>query len=568
MRGWLVASAAFFTLIGCTQSNIVQINSGSIEGTTEEDYPTVAVYRGIPYAKPPIDELRWAPPQPVEPWEGVQPATDFSSECMQTAVEEGLYSTAPASASEDCLYLNVWTDTQASDDNRPVMVWIHGGAFILGSGSTPGYNGADLASKGVVVVTINYRLGVLGFFAHPALSAESEHGVSGNQGIYDQIAALQWVQDNIANFGGDPNNVTIFGESAGSISVCYLVATPLAKGLFQKAIGQSGGCFGKHRALDKEIEEITPVIAPDTEAVVGSGYEIGAEVASALGFPGNDQESLAELRNLNALTILETLREAELNILWRSIFVDGYMFPDQMRTLVETGQGSNVDVIVGSTRDEGTALFPWTQKVDLEVWRAKLVENVGEEVAEILIAVYEDDAAVSTQRTDQEILSDQLFAWEMRKWARINESLGKSAYLYVFNHAPTLPDLGQSLGAFHASEIAYIFGTGSLFVPEESDDDEDESDSNEFWTEDDQSVQDVIQTYWLNFAKNGDPNGEGLPTWPAYQTASDQAMEIKVQSAPVANYRGVKLDTWEELMARPFNIESPTSSVDDISASN
>ena len=563
MRGWFVTIAAF-ALLGCTQSNIVQINSGSIEGTTEEDYPTVAVYRGIPYAKPPLEELRWAPPQPVEPWEGVQPATDFSSECMQTAVEEGLYTTAPASTNEDCLYLNVWTDTQAADDNRPVMVWIHGGAFILGSGSTPGYNGADLASKGVVVVTINYRLGVLGFFAHPALSAESEHGVSGNQGIYDQIAALQWVQDNIASFGGNPNNVTIFGESAGSISVCYLVATPLAKGLFQKAIGQSGGCFAEHRALDTDIEEILPVAAPDAPTVIGSGYEISGEVASALGFPGDDQESLAELRNLNALTILETLREAEMNIYWRSIFVDGHMFPDQMRILVESGQGSNVDVIVGSTRDEGTALFPFTQQVDIETWSAKLVENVGEEVAGKFIAAYEDDAVVSTQRTDQEILSDQLFAWEMRTWARINESLGNSSYVYVFNHSPTLPEYGQALGAFHGSEIAYIFGTRSLIVPEESDDDEDESAADEFWSEDDQSVQDAIQSYWLNFAKTGDPNGEGLPSWPAYETTSDQTMEIKVQSAPITNYRGTQLDTWDELMARPFN----ATSSDDLGESN
>ena len=567
MRGWLLVIAAL-TLLGCAQSNIVQINSGSIEGTTEEDYPTVAVYRGIPYAKPPLEELRWAPPQPVEPWEGVQPATDFSSECMQTAVEEGLYTTAPASTSEDCLYLNVWTDTQATEDDRPVMVWIHGGAFILGSGSTPGYNGADLASKGAVVVTINYRLGVFGFFGHPALTAESEHGVSGNQGIYDQIAALQWVQDNIASFGGDPNNVTIFGESAGSISVCYLVATPLAKGLFQKAIGQSGGCFAEHRALDTDIEEITPVAAPDAPTVIGSGYEISAEIASALGIPGNDQESLAELRDLNALTLLETLREAEMNIYWRSIFVDGYMFPDQMRTLVESGQGSNVDVIVGSTRDEGTALFPFTQDVDIETWRAKLVENVGEEVAAKFIAAYEDDAAVSTQRTDQEIMSDQLFAWEMRTWARINESLGNSAYVYVFNHAPILPEFGQSLGAFHGSEIAYIFGTRSLVLPEESDDEEDESAADEFWTEDDQVVQDAIQGYWLNFAKNGDPNGEGLPTWPAYDTASDQTMEIKVQSAPITNYRGTKLDTWDVLMQEPFNEVSPTPSSDTKHESN
>lgn len=560
MRGW-IATIATFALFGCSQSNIVQISSGQIEGTTESDFETVAVYRGIPYAKPPIEELRWAPPQPVESWEGVQLATDFSSECMQTAVEEGLYTTAPASTSEDCLYLNVWTDSASDDENRPVMVWIHGGAFILGSGSSPGYNGADLASKGAVVVTINYRLGVFGFFAHPALSAESEHGVSGNQGIYDQIAALQWVQDNIANFGGDPNNVTIFGESAGSMSVCYLVATPLAKGLFHKAIAQSGGCFGEHRTLENDIDEIEPLVNPDAPSVVGSGYEIAAEVASTLGFPGGDEVSLAELRNINAISIMETLREAEMNILWRSIFVDGHLFPDQMRTLIESGQGSNVDVIVGSTRDEGTALFSWVQEVSIEDWKSGLISSTGEEVAERLIDVYEADAAVSTLRTNQEILSDQYFAWEMRTWARINESLGRSARVYVFNHSPTLPELGQVFGAFHGSEIAYIFGTKTLMQPEESSDtEENETADDEFWTAEDQTVQDVIQGYWFNFAKTGDPNGEGLPAWPAYETASDQTMEIKAQSIPITNYRGAKLDVWDDLMSEPFN-EVPSTDI-------
>ena len=538
-----------FLVLGCAQSNVVQTQSGMLEGAVSDEYETVAVYKGIPYAKPPVEELRWVPPQPADAWEGVRPATDFASECMQTPVEEGLYTTAPASTSEDCLYLNVWTPTDANEANLPVMVWIHGGAFIMGSGSSPGYNGASLANRGAVVVTINYRLGIFGFFAHPALSAESPNNVSGNQGLYDQIAALQWVQDNIANFGGDPSNVTIFGESAGSMSVCYLVSSPLANGLFQKAIGQSGACFAEHRALDTDINEIEPFTMPGTPAVVGSGHEIGLEVASALGVTGTGPEALAKLRELNELSIFETLREADVNPHWRSIFVDGHLFPDQMHSLVESGQSNPVDVIVGSTRDEGTALFTFFQDISVEDWERDLISNLGETSASKLMAVYGEDASISTRTTSQELMSDQLFAWEMRTWARINTALGRNAYVYVFNHAPVLPEYGESLGAFHGSEIAYIFGTGSLmFAAEVESSDDVEATTAEFWRAEDDQVLETIQQYWFNFAATGDPNGDDLPDWPVYDVSTDQTLEIKLQSAPMKNYRGAKLDVWDEIM--------------------
>ena len=309
-----------------------------------------------------------------------------------------------------------------------------------------------------MVVTINYRLATFGFFAHPALSQESEHGVSGNQGLYDQIAALRWVQDNIEHFGGDPDNVTIFGESAGSISVCYLVATPLTKGLFHKAIGQSGGCFAEHRTLTQGIREVEPVVASGSRPMSRSGYEIGRALAKTIGVQGSDAEALKRLRALRADDISKQLAESDFSAPWRSIFVDGYMFPRQMRDLISRNLGNPVDVIVGSTRDEGSALFPWVEETSIEDWETSLVANLAPQDATGVVAAYKDDPAESTKVTNQEMLSDVVFTWELRKWASINLTLGKSAYLYLFNHAPTLPRYGQSLGAFHGSEIAYVFG--------------------------------------------------------------------------------------------------------------
>ena len=530
----------------------VEVESGELVGTKSERHPSVSVYRGIPYAEPPIGELRWAPPQPVKPWKGIFSAIEFGPECIQPTMEGGFYPTVPAPRSEDCLYLNVWTDGQSPDliSKRPVMVWIHGGAFLIGSGSTDLYDGSNLASKGVVVVTINYRLGTFGFFAHPALSRESGAGHSGNQGLYDQIAALQWVQDNIAAFGGDANNVTIFGESAGSMSVCYLIATPLAKGLFQKAIGQSGGCFGEHRSLTKDIDEVELLGVPEPQPITGSGHEIGIAIARGLGVEGVDDQALKRLRGIPAEEVLTRLPESGVSAPWRNILVDGHMFPAQMRELMTRNLGNSVDVIVGSTRNEGTTLFPPSPQVDFADWAINLKENLAPRKADGVIAAYLDDARQSTTVTTQEMQSDLYFAWEMRKWASINTTLGRSSYLYLFNHAPTIPEYGQSLGAFHASEIGYIFGN-RMFAGTNTADEPSEFGSDTpggAWTDADQVVMDMMQQYWLNFAKSGDPNGPGLPNWPKYDSKSDQLLEIKEKSTVVSKHKTKKLDEWDALM--------------------
>lgn len=524
-----------FCLVGIFSVSLVQagvrVESGELVGAKSAKHPSVSVYRGIPHAEPPIGELRWVPPQPVKPWKGILSATEFGPECIQPTIEGGFYPTVPSLRSEDCLYLNVWVDRESPDQTskKPVMVWIHGGAFFLGSGSTELYDGSNLASKGVVVVTISYRLGTFGFFSHPALSRESGSGHSGNQGLYDQIAALQWVQENIAEFGGDPNNVTIFGESAGSMSVCYLIATPLAKGLFQKAIGQSGGCFGEHRSLTEDIDEVEPLGVSEPQPTTGSGHEIGIAIARGLGVEGVDDEALKRLREIPAEDVLTRLAESGISAPWRNILVDGKMFPAQMRELMTRNLGNSVNGLVGSTRNEGTTLFPPLPQTDVADWESNLRENLAPRKADGVIAAYLEDARQSTTLTTQEMQSDLYFAWEMRKWASVNTSLGRSSYLYLFNHAPTIPEFGQSLGAFHASEIGYIFGNRMFGEPNTADElNELESDAPQAdWTDADQVVSDTIQQYWLNFAKTGDPNGPSLPNWPKYDPDHDELLEIK-----------------------------------------
>ena len=508
---------------------VVETAYGKVRGAFTDGTQDGAVlaYKGIPFAAPPLGELRWKPPMPPVPWEGERDATEFGASCHQGAgADEGFYAQPVLTESEDCLFLNVWAPAADVDASLPVMVWIYGGGFVVGTSSLPLYDGEALAREGVVVVTVNYRLGLLGFFAHPGLSAESANGASGNQGLHDQVAALQWVRDNIASFGGDPGNVTIFGESAGSISVCYLAATPLADGLFQKAIGQSGGCFARHASLGSTEGVVADAAVPNQ--LGGSGHEIGLKLAEALGAPGEGAEAIAALREQDAATMIQTLQEAEVVAPWRSIFVDGHMFPNQMRRLMEGKEG--VAYILGSTADEGTALFMSVPETPLEDWQESIRTGQGEH-AELFLAAYADDAAASTARATQNMMGDALFTWEMRTWARLATDAGSSAYLYVFNHAPEVEEYGRSLGAFHGAEIAYIFGNGS-----------------DLWDDADRQLTALMQPYWVNFAKSGNPNGDGLPTWPVYGD-DDVTFELDADPRPIAGFRNAKLDAHEAALA-------------------
>jgi para-nitrobenzyl esterase len=466
----------------------VRVEQGQLSGVPGSD-PSVRVFKGIPFAAPPTGDLRWRAPKPAADWPGVRKADQFSATCMQTPYPEGsLYRSEPQPVSEDCLYLNIWTAAKSASDKRPVMVWIHGGAFTRGSGSLPTYNGENFAKKGVVLVTVNYRLGVFGFFAHPELTQESEHHSSGNYGILDEIAALKWVQKNIAAFGGDPKRVTIFGESAGSWAVNVLVASPLAKGLFQRAIGESGANFNK----------MTPLA--DLEK---SGLRVGP--------------SIQELRARPAAEVLKALGAYSVN-------VDGWLLPTDVMTIFEKGQQNDVPILIGSNADEGTAFMP--AKITVAALEATAKQRFQSRVDEFA-RVYPATSDAEAWKASAALMRDSTFGLQMRTWARMQTKSGKSpAYLYYFSRVPPGP-VGEHYGAFHASEISYVFGTADI--------------GRRTWDDSDRKLSDVMSSYWVNFATTGNPNGKSLPTWPNYDENKDLALGLgdEIRPIPVPNKAGL-----------------------------
>jgi para-nitrobenzyl esterase len=466
------------------QPPTAQVEGGALEGMMIDG---LKVFRGIPYAAPPVGNLRWKPPQPGPAWDGVLSATSFSPQCMQRPFAPGSpYSRPPRPSAEDCLYLNV---VSGADEGEllPVMVWIHGGSWTRGTGADTWYQGTALAERGVVVVTINYRLGPLGFFAHPELSAESERGVSGNQGLLDQIAALEWVRENIRAFGGDPDRVTIFGESAGAWAVHTLVASPLAKGLFRAAIGESGGQFGSQIPLRDEE-------GPSAEGA-GETFMEAAGVGS-----------MAELRSLSAERLMEVWETRAGRDLPISANVDGHVLHHDLLETYKRGMQSDVPVLIGSNADEGSAFLPsaFLPKT-VDMLRQRLSPFAGDRTDE-LIEVYgvSDDAdAANAMRA---AWRDQVFSLQMRTWARMTEAAGQNAYLYFFTRTP--PGAGE-LGAFHGAEIPYVFGaTDPQAAPQ------------------DEELSATMADYWTNFAKTGDPNGGGRPLWQPWNDVDRPYMEL------------------------------------------
>lgn len=489
---------------------VVQTASGPVMGMYADAEAGVRVYKGIPYAQPPVGELRWRAPVAHHPWTEVREAKAFGTPCWQPRIT-GLYSRGPVPRSEDCLYLNVWTAAEPGE-KLPVMVWIHGGGFSIGHGHLEWYDGSDAARDGIVTVSLNYRLGPFGFFAHPWLEAEDANG---NQGLRDQISALVWVRDNIDAFGGDPENVTLFGESAGSASVCYLQAAPAAKGLFQRAIGESGGCFAPHATL----REDAPTGAP-------SGYAMGWALVELL-----DASDLGAMRAMAPETIYATIEEARWEPPYPSVWVDGDVFPAQMRELYVAGLGSRTPVLVGANADEETALF---QELP-DVSREELVEQLKAEwgvQADAVIAAYGAEMEASPRAARDLVLSHRVFAWDMRTWAELALAAGQPAYLYHFTHVPELPEYGRDLGAFHAAEIPYVFGNieGTDWVVQEAD----------------ERVSRTLSSYWRNFARTGDPNGERLPHWPRYSLERGETMELAEHPQVIEHHLREKLDVISE----------------------
>ena len=397
------------------------------------------------------------------------------------------------------------------------MVWIHGGALTRGSGSIPPYDGTSLARKGAVVVTINYRLGPFGFFAHPALSKESDHGSSGNYGMLDQIAALQWVKRNIAAFGGDPARVTIFGESAGSWSVCYLVASPLAKGLFHGAIGQSGGAFSPVAFLKEEKHGVP------------SAENVGERLAKELGCDTAENAAAA----LRAKTPEELLAAAEKTGVRIRPNVDGWALPDDVYEIFAAGKQNPVPVIVGSTADEATTLFGGLLPKTKDAYEAAARTKFGE-LADEFLAVYpvanDDDVRAAFLAS----MRDEWFTWEMRTWARLTERSGKDAYQYFFSHVPPSPNKSQN-GAYHAAEILYVFDNLSKV--------------DWSFSIDDRELADRVSSAWIRFAATGDPNGGDLPLWTSYDAASQYYLDLGDRVEPRRELLKAQCDFFDKYYA-------------------
>ncbi len=479
--------------------NPVKLDSGMVSGVTGTD-PGVRVFKGLPFAEPPVGNLRWRAPRPVAHWDGVRKADEFGPICMQAAGRGG----AQTKMSEDCLYLNVWTAAKTASERRPVLLWIHPGGYTSGSGSAPGTNGEALAKKGVVVVTINYRLGALGFFAYPELTKESDRNASGNYALMDQTAALEWVQKNIAGFGGDPQRVTVDGDSAGAASIGNLVGSPRTKGLFQRAIAESGAWLGLSVAH-------TNTLAEAEQAGMKSAETVGAH-------------SLADLRALSAADVLK--------IRGGGPIVDGWFLPEDVGKVFAEGKQNDIPVLLGSNKDEGTFfLQPTTAEKYVEQARRRYGDRADE-----YLNLYPG-------KTDEEASASQLAAfrdelgWVMRNWASLQSKTGKSkAYLYYFTHEPPAaqsasPRGGFASGATHGSEAAYVFRN---LLPGRQ------------WTDLDRQVSDTISSYWVNFATTGNPNGKGLTNWPAYTAkTADRRMVLGDKAEPGPGLDKARVDFYQ-----------------------
>ena len=496
-----VAMLAIFStgLAMAKQPAPVRVADGLLQGTYENG---LTVYKGIPFAAPPVGNLRWRPPQPAAKWQGVREADKFCPSPIQGSGKG-------ADMSEDCLYLNVWTPAKSASDHLPVLVWIFGGAFNFGSTSDPMYNGADLARKGVVFVSIAYRLGELGFLADSELSAESPHHVSGNYGILDMIAGLKWVQKNIAAFGGNPHRVTIFGESAGGIAVSMLCASPLAKGLFQGAMSESGGNFGTTRETTYPGENLKTLAEAERD---GAAYLKKAGVSS-----------IAQLRKIPA----DKLPPSRFGPGMAWPILDGWVLPADQYTLYEERRFNDTPILVGYNSDEGASFNP--PKTN-EQYIAETEKRYGP-FAKSLLDAYPAGVGTVVPKSARDLTRDAAFGWHTWTWARLESEKGKhKAYLYYFDQHPDYPkDSPQyGYGSPHGQEVAYVF--------------EHLGRSNPNVTKADRRISEDMATYWTNFAKYGDPNGKGVPRWPAFSNAHPVVMYFHStpHTGPVPSIKGLK----------------------------
>ncbi len=470
----------------------VTIANGTLVGFYDKD-KDLRVFKGIPFAQPPVGELRWREPQPVKSWKGERKATEFAAQCMQRRIFDDMVFRANG-VSEDCLYLNVWTPAQIrpgqslapsaqQSEKLPVLVYIYGGGFVAGDGSEPRYDGASMAQKGIVTVTLNYRLGIFGVFAHPELTQESPHEASGNYSLLDQYAALKWVQENIAAFGGDPTRVTIAGESAGSMSVSALMVSPLTRGLIAGAIGESGALVG----------HLIPLVVAE---------ESGVRFATAV-----EASSLSDLRAVPAERLLEVAQNFPQ---MPPVIADGYFFVNTPAEVYAAREQATVPLLAGTNSQESWyGALLGEREPTVENYR-KAIEQLYGDQAELVVQMYPAASEEQVKQSGTELASDRFLGYSTWKWVDLHSLTSNQPAFYYFYAQPRPaqrenPNAPVPSGAVHSAEIEYAMGN---------------LDSNEVyaWTEDDYKVSRLLQEYFANFIKTGDPNGEGLPRWPAYHS--------------------------------------------------
>ena len=508
----------------------VAVTGGLVQGT-EAEVAGVVSFKGIPFAAPPVGELRWRPPAPVVPWEGVRDAGEAGAICVQGGGQG-------VGQSEDCLFLNVWAPAESAEP-LPVLYWIHGGGYTGGSGSTSIYDGARLASEGAVVVTINYRLNVFGFLAHPALSAESPHGASGNYGLLDMVAGLEWVRDNIASFGGDPGRVTIFGESAGGGAVMSVMLMPQSEGLFHRAIAQSNWIHGWDRPLEGDGVDLTPAEAQGVavERELGAGdLDSAAALAAMRAAPAG--EVMAAIAAGAGSPFLRT------GHVWAPN-VDGWTIPDDPLAMYAEGRQHPVPLMVGMNGNEGSLMTRGFSMDGPEAFAAHVESVYADDFAAELLAHY--DATTETVREGFDYLvHDLYFAGPVRVHAR-HQSAVAPVWMYHFTRVPPTP-WGEAMGAHHAAELVYVFGT--LTTSDEPGERPLGLSPLGDFTEVDTGLSETMRAYWIRFAAAGDPNRPGLPAWPAWDPASDRHLELgdEVSAGEDLHVDGAEL--WDRFQAQ------------------
>jgi len=516
---WVGAALAAIVLV-CgqpvsAQIRIVSVTGGRVQGVTVEG---ITSFKGIPFAAPPVGNLRWQAPQAVIPWQGIKKADHFGPSCMQDPRMLKLFG-APPEMSEDCLYLNVWTPAKSARERLPVIVWIYGGAYEYGTASAPLYDGTRLAKKGVVLVSVAYRTGALGFLADRQLSAESPRHVSGNYGLRDAIAGLEWVHANIARFGGDPSRVTVLGESAGGYTVSVLAVSPSARSLFRRAISESGGgAFAPPKfGAPSYAASNTPF------RLLASAETVGRKFLARLGTP-----HIAAARALPAGVIQKLSDSAAFDSRIQPVF-DGEVLPADAYDLYEAARFNDTPILVGTNADEGGLFRAEFAGMTPAKFEARVRAAYGKHAQAILEVYPHATNSQALQAAEDLLFRDAGFAWETWAWARLQSQRGHGkAYLYYFDqHSPYL-----TLGPVHGQDLYYVFGNLAAppptgHAPEPAD----------------RALSSLTESYWVNFAKTGDPNGPGLPHWPAFTVSSQRVMYLDAHPhvGPVPNLQKLKV---------------------------